>query len=133
MSKILERAVQQQLVNHLESHNLFSTQSAITDSIRRNMDAGQLTGAIFVDFRKAFDTIDHKIMLDKLQLFGIRDNGHLWMSDYLTDRTQSVFIEGVLSRPQKWSPEFRKVPYWALCYFLCMSQICQTVYRLPMY
>ena len=93
VSKILDRAVQQQLVDHLESHNLssryqcgflrkYSTQSAITfltDSIRRNMDAGQLTGAIFVDFRKAFDTIDHKILLDKLQLFGIRDNEHRWI------------------------------------------------------
>ena len=47
----------------------YSTQSAITflsDSIRRNMDAGQSTGAIFIDFHKAFDTIDHKILLDKL-------------------------------------------------------------------
>ena len=115
VSKILERAVQQQLVDHLESHNHFSryqcgfrrkhsTQSAITlltDSIRRNMDAGQLTGAIFVDFRKAFDTIDYKILLDKLQLFGIRDNEHRWMSDYLNDRTQSVFVGGVLSQPQQ--------------------------------
>ena len=78
VSKILERAVQQQLVDHLESHNLFSryqcgfrrkysTQSTITfltDSIRRNMDAGPLTGAIFVDFRKAFDTIDHKSLIN---------------------------------------------------------------------
>ena len=90
VSKILERAAQQQLVDYLESRGLFcryqcgflrkySTQSAITflrDSIRRNMDAGQLTGAIFIEFRKAFDTIDHKILLDKLQLFGIYDSEH---------------------------------------------------------
>ena len=108
MSKILERAVQQQLVDYLELHNFFFryqcgfcrkylTQS---DSIRRNMDAGQLTGAIFIDFRKAFDTIDHKILLDKLQLFGIYDGEHRWMTDYLTDRTQSVLVGGVLSCPQ---------------------------------
>ncbi|KAM7436111.1 hypothetical protein ABFA07_014062 [Porites harrisoni] len=64
------------------------------------MDAGLLTGA-FVDFRKAFDTIDYKILLDKLQLFGICGSEHLWMSDYLTDRTQSVFVGGVLSSPQQ--------------------------------
>ena len=65
------------------------------------MDAGQLTGAIFIDFRKAFDTIDHKVLLDKLQLFGIYDSEHRWMTDYLTDRTQSVFVGGVLSCPQQ--------------------------------
>lgn len=64
------------------------------------MDAGLLTGA-FVDFRKAFDTIDYKILLDKLQLFGICGSEHLWMLDYLTDRTQSVFVGGVLSSPQQ--------------------------------
>lgn len=102
-------------MDHLESHNLFSryqcgfrrkysTQSAIiflTDSIRRNMDAGQLTGAIFADFPKPFDSIDYKILLDNLQLFGICDGEHRWMSDYLTDRTQSVFVGGVLSWPQQ--------------------------------
>ena len=80
----------QQLVDYLESRDLFSryqsglrrkysTQTAITfltDSIRRNMDNGLLTGAIFVDFRKAFDTFDHKILLDKLQLFGICGSEH---------------------------------------------------------
>ena len=65
------------------------------------MDAGQLTGAIFIDFRKAFDTIDHKILLDKLQMFGIYDSEHRWMTDYLTNRTQSVFVRGVLSCPQQ--------------------------------
>ena len=64
------------------------------------MDTGLLTGA-FVDFRKAFDTIDDKISLDKLQLFGICGSEHLWMSDYLTYRTQSVSVEGVLSCPQQ--------------------------------
>lgn len=64
------------------------------------MDTGLLTGA-FVDFRKAFDTIDDKISLDKLQLFGICGSEHLWMSDYLTYRTKSVSVEGVLSSPQQ--------------------------------
>ena len=65
------------------------------------MDAGQLTGAIFIDFRKAFDTIDRKILLDKLQLFRIYDSEHRWMTDNLTDHTQSVFIGGVRSCPQQ--------------------------------
>ena len=115
VSKILERAVQQQLVDYLESRELFSryqcgfrrkysTQSAITfltDSIRRNMDAGLLTGAIFVDLSKGLDTIDNNILIDKLQLLGTCGNEHFWMSDYPFDRTQSVFVGGVLSSPQQ--------------------------------
>ena len=63
----------------------------LTDSIRRNMDAGQLTGAIFIDFHKAFDTIDHTILLDKLHLFGIYDSEHCWMTDYLILSATSDF------------------------------------------
>ena len=55
----------------------------------------------FVVFRKAFDSIDHKILLDKLQLFGICGSEHPWMSDCITDRTQPVFVGGVLSCPQQ--------------------------------
>ena len=43
------------------------------------MDGGLLPGAIFVDFRKAFDTIDLKILIDKLQFFSTCGNEHLWM------------------------------------------------------
>lgn len=41
------------------------------------------------------------IFVDKLQLFGIYESEHRWMTDYLTDRTQSVFVGGVLSCPQQ--------------------------------
>ena len=111
--KILERAVQFQLVEILETYKLFSkfqcgfrrkhsTQSAITfftDTIRRNIDDGCITGAIFVDFRKAFDTIDHKMLLYKLAMFGICDNELQWMENYLSNRMQSVFTGGILSSP----------------------------------
>ena len=75
VSKILERAVQQRLVDYLESRDLFSRYQCefrrkysaqtgitfLTDSIRRSVDAELRTDAIFVDFCKAFDAIDHKI------------------------------------------------------------------------
>lgn len=88
VSKILERAVQIQLKEHMEENDLFSpyqfafrhhhsTEAAVTyltDRIRRNMDGGLLTGAVFLDFRKAFDTIDHQKLLEKLPSFGICDD-----------------------------------------------------------
>ena len=105
----------------------------VTDSIRRNKDAGQLTGAIFVDFRKAFYTIDHEILPDKLQMFGICGNELRWMTDYLTNRTQSVLVGGVLSCSQL---VVSGVPQGSilgpLLFALYTSQICRTVCKLPM-
>ena len=54
------------------------------------MDQGQLTGAVFIDLRKAFDTVDHSVLLDKLSNLGIVDLEHGWFMDYLSNRTQVV-------------------------------------------
>ena len=51
-----------------------STESAVisfTDAIRRSMDQGCLTGVVFIDLRKAFDTVDHELLLEKLSGFGL--------------------------------------------------------------
>ena len=111
MSKILERIVHFQLLNHLTQFNLlsehqsgfrpgFSTQDVlihVTDSWRRAADKGKYVGAIFVDFAKAFDTVDHSVLLSKLPFYGIRDRPLLWMKHYLSDRHQRVCIENDMS------------------------------------
>ena len=61
------------------------------------MDQGQLTGAVFIDLRKAFDTVDHAVLLDKLSNLGILDKEHGWFTDYLSNRTQVVEFQGVTS------------------------------------
>ena len=90
-SKILERAVHVQLYAYLTDKNYLSpyqcgfrkkhsTETDViyfTDSVRRNIDQGLLTGAVFVDLRKAFDTIDHSMLLTKLQTYGIDQLGSL--------------------------------------------------------
>ena len=124
-SKILEKAVHQQLVDYLEKNTLLSdyqcgfrkkhsTQSAVTfltDSIRKNMDKSLITGALFIDFRKAFDTIDHVKLLEKLGSFGICDEEYYWMKDYLSNRQQSVSLGDILSDPQ---PVLSGVPQGSL-------------------
>ena len=61
------------------------------------MDKGLLTGAVFIDLKKAFDTVPHDGLLNKLFRYGIQDHPLSWFESYLTNRTQSVSIENHLS------------------------------------
>ena len=56
------------------------------------MDNGQMVGVVLVDFKKAFDLVDHKILLNKLEIYGIKDEALLWFDTYLTNRKQQVTI-----------------------------------------
>ena len=70
-----------------------STESAVisfTDTIRRNMDQGCLTGAVIVDLRKAFDTVDHGLLLEMLRGFGLEGIELVCFKNYLSNRTQVV-------------------------------------------
>ena len=64
------------------------------------MDQGQLSGAVFIDLRKAFDTVDHAVLPDKLSNLEILDKEHGWFTDYLSNRTQVVEFQGVTSTPE---------------------------------
>ena len=61
------------------------------------MDKGLLTGAVFIDLKKAFDTVPHDGLLNKLFRYGIQDQPLSWFESYLTNRNQSVSIENHLS------------------------------------
>ncbi|CAB4042484.1 Hypothetical predicted protein, partial [Paramuricea clavata] len=110
LSKILEREVHKQLSTYLEALNLISGSqfgfrkkyscpmaiTLISDTIRKNSEAGLLTGAVFLDVQKAFDTVSHPKLLSKLRFFGIRDNELNWFEDYLLDRYIQVGVNGAL-------------------------------------
>ena len=53
-----------------------------TDLIRKEADGGKATGTIFIDLSKAFDTISHSVLLEKLSRYGIQDNELNWFTDY---------------------------------------------------
>ena len=59
------------------------------------MNRGQLTGAVFVDRREAYDTVDHSRLLSKLPLYGINREELKWFENYLFDRKQYVHFDGV--------------------------------------
>ena len=77
-----------------------STQHAIIDivnNIQNNMDKKLFLCGIFIDLKKAFDTVDHTILLHKLQHYGICSVINNWFKSYLTERMQTTQIEENIS------------------------------------
>ena len=111
-SKIFERVVYNQLYNHLQINKLLyesqygfrkshSTELAaleLIDSIYTKLDQGKTPIAIFLDLSKAFDTIDHKILINKLHHCGCRNTSLNWFKSYLTERSQYVIINDTISK-----------------------------------
>jgi len=64
----------------------------LVDQISSELDNGNITVGVFIDLSKAFDTIDHSVLLDKLQMYGIRGKAIEWLRSYLTDWSQFVGI-----------------------------------------
>ena len=58
--------------------------------IKESIDKGKYGCGIFIDLRKAFDTVNHGILLSKLEHYGVRDSVLDWFRSYLTDRKQYV-------------------------------------------
>ena len=56
------------------------------------MDQDLVTGTAFIDMRKAFDSVDHELLINKLELYGLKNTGLHWSQSYLSDRKQVVSI-----------------------------------------
>ena len=69
----------------------------VADYILDNMDHGELTGAIFLDMKKAFDTVNYNVFLSKLEHLGIKVRALDWFSNYLSNRQQSTLLNNVQS------------------------------------
>ena len=107
----MERIVYGQLSEYLEQQGFLSesqygfrksynTELAVTvftNSTRRAIDSSKMTGAVFIDVRKAFDTVEHKVLLWKLPLKGILRGELRWIVNYLSGRYQYVQNDGVKS------------------------------------
>jgi len=111
VSKIIERAVHDQLYSYFVAHNILSvcqsgfrknhstatTLLDVQDFILSNIDNGYVTAALFLDLKKAFDTVDHSLLIRKLNSTGIKGKELNWFVSYLNDRTQAVKIGNSLS------------------------------------
>lgn len=103
ISKICEKHVARYFMDYLTYNGLlYERQSAfkqtalinLIDKILFQMDNNEVTCMAFIDFKKAFDVIDHYVLLTKLQSYKVGDSAMMWFSSYLTGRSQFVTIDG---------------------------------------
>ena len=75
--------------NHSTAHALIDANNYISTSL----DKGNFTMGIFLDLRKAFDTVDHDILLQKLEYYGVRGVSYDLLRSYLANHSQYVFLK----------------------------------------
>ena len=62
-----------------------------------SIDSGNFVISVFSDFKKAFDTVDQKMLLSKFDFYEIRGVSHEWLTSYLSERNQITVIDGITS------------------------------------
>jgi hypothetical protein len=106
ISQLLEKIVKDQLLDHFEKNNLFypyqsgfrknhSCESALNNVIadlKESLDQNFVIVAIFVDLKRAFETIDRSLLIQKLSIYGCASNVLSWFSSYLTNRFQRLIL-----------------------------------------
>ena len=111
-SKILEKIMHKRLYNFLEHHDILfqmqfgfrnghSTEHALislSERIKSTIDSNRVGCGLFIDLQKAFDTVNHNILLQKLSHYGIRGNSLHWFESYLTGRQQYVSVNNCSSK-----------------------------------
>ena len=109
--KILEKIMHEKLLNYVERYNLLNpnqggfrlgystveTIGELTDDIAYNNNILNNTLVVYIDFKKAFDTVDHSIILNKLSRLGIKGNALKWLESYLSNRKQCTIANNITS------------------------------------
>ena len=110
-SKVFEKIMYSRLLNFLDYHKIiignqfgfrklhsyYMALMLMMDQVTIALDNGEYVIGIFLDFSKAFDTVKHSILIDKLYHYGIRGNALEWFRSYLSNRSQYVSYNGVRS------------------------------------
>ena len=104
LSKVIEKIMYNRVISFLnendvlfkyqfgfrKSHSTYLALTVLMDKLIKSLENGNYVVGVFLDFTKAFDTVDHKILLAKLCHYGIRGSALDWFSSYLTNRKQFV-------------------------------------------
>ena len=114
LGKILEHIVHQQVYEYLQQNNMITSEqfgfrpklstnialTQLTEEILQNMDNKMITGAVFIDLRKAFDTVDHTLLISKLRNLGFSNPVVDWFWSYLSSRSTVTSIKNSTSDPK---------------------------------
>ena len=110
ISKVLERCVFNCPYDHVNSlitpvqHGFLRNRSCVTQllsvlhTIDRNLHKNIQTDVIYLEFAKAFDTVDHNVLLSKLKAYGVSGQLLTWLANYLSGRLQRVVIDSATSQ-----------------------------------
>ncbi len=112
VSKVAEKWIANQLIKHLDkgftplhrmqfsfrpNHSTETANCFLVEKIKCLLDTNPCVGAVFLDLKKAFDTVNHQVLLNKLTYFNFSTDAISWFQSYLSKRTQCVTIDGVTS------------------------------------
>ena len=111
IARVFERLIFDQLYTYVNDNNflytyqsgfrpLHSTLTALLDIPNEwcfNIDKGMVNGVLFLDLKKAFDTVDHAILLTKLRYYGVETASINWFTSYLENRKQVCYANGITS------------------------------------
>ena len=114
IAKIVEKLVFDQLYGYMDQNGIISCNQSgfrpkhstmtsllnVTEDWLDSLDKGNLVGVVTLDLKKAFDTVDHSILLNKLRLIGLNVMSLQWFSSYLANRMQYTCVNGVHSNSQ---------------------------------
>ena len=113
MSTILEKVVHSQSYDFLNSNNLISSKqfgfrtklsttpafTSFADEVLLHMESGELCSAVFLDLTKAFDTVNHDVLMSKVSAIGVSSRTKQWFKSYLSLRKQRTSCGDAMSDP----------------------------------
>ena len=115
LTKLFERILRRKLIHHIERNNLLSNnqhafrtgRSCISQLLQHieylleTLEQKYNIDVIYLDFCKAFDKVDHNILMKKVKQFGIEGKIYTWIESFLNNRYQQVIVDGILSKKEQ--------------------------------